>query len=438
MTREEALDIINSRDLSQPVADALLSYVQDPVNLAANAASLITDIPGIGTAINFADTLLSPNSYTYSALPGGVDNPYGPRGQFGLGTLGHTGLSITPDMLDLDGNFKAGPQGYGYNFDLSGRTFAQEKDYASEAERKGVYSDIPVEDLGIGFQKEVAEEMAVTEALERGEPTYIDPSTGMTKNVSDYIAPSTPGGLLAQTNPTSSPLQIGLGLLGWDPENSPPGASYSYGNKGYNPGAVQVQDLAPPAGLFDARLDDQIGQWAAELLNNELDQIDREGAFDGGGGSAGGGNLGGADDFSDSDSSGDFFCLSPDTKVKTKDGLKEVKNLKVGDTIKSIYGYGTVTEVINNHIRSGYYCINDDLHITNDHPILTKKGWYRTEDLKIGDDLGGTIVKSIDYIEGPVETVSITTDTEDFNVYGKDVVYSVNGRYKLSLFKNAA
>ena len=151
-----------------------------------------------------------------------------------------------------------------------------------------------------------------------------------------------------------------------------------------------------------------------------------------------GGSLGGADSFSDSDTSGDFFCLSPDTKVKTKEGLKEVRDLKAGDDIKSIYGYGTVIEVIDNHIRNGYYCINDDFHITNDHPILTKKGWYRTEDLKIGDDLGGTIVKSIDYIEGPVETVSITTDTEDFNVYGKDVVYSVNGRYKLSLFKNAA
>lgn len=312
MTREEALDIINSRDLSQPVADALLSYVQDPVNLAANAASLITGIPGIGTAINFADTLLSPNSYTYNALPGGMDNPYGPKGQFGLGTLGHTGLSITPDMVDLDGNLKAGPQGYGYNFDLSGRTFAQEGDYASAAERKGVFSDIPVEDLGIGFQKEVAEDMAVTEALERGETTYIDPSTGMTKNVSDYsrdFAQPTPGGLLAQTDPTFSPLQIGLGLLqpdvsiaellsnvafqkdpwhgindytygpGWDPENSPPGASYSYGNRGYNPGAVtavntmtslpsapvsvEVQDLAPQDG-GDNIGDTGYGDWGSE------------------------------------------------------------------------------------------------------------------------------------------------------------------------------
>jgi len=306
-------------------------------------------------------------------------------------------------------------------------------------------------------EAEVAQDKAVTEALERGEPTYVDPTTGMTKNVSDYnrdYAPPTPGGLLAQMNPDSitlSPVQIGVGLLdpsvpianllsnlafqkgiqdfdpwaidfslskdpwhgitnytygpGWDPENSPQNASYPYANAGYNRGAVTVENLGPV----------------------------------GGGGAGGdGGGLGGADSFSDSDTSGDFFCLSPDTKVKTKEGLKEVRDLKAGDDIKSIYGYGTVIEVIDNHIRNGYYCINDDFHITNDHPILTKKGWYRTEDLKIGDDLGGTIVKSIDYIEGPVETVSITTDTEDFNVYGKDVVYSVNGRYKLSLFKNAA
>jgi len=182
-------------------------------------------------------------------------------------------------------------------------------------------------------EAEVAQDMAVTEALERGEPTYVDPTTGMTKNVSDYsrdYAPTTPGGLLAQMNPDSltiSPLQIGLGLLnpgisianllsnvafqkgiqdfdpfavnfnlntdpyhgitnftygpGWDPENSPPGASYPYANleKGYTPGAVttvntmtslppapvpvEVQDLAPPGG-GDNIGDTGYGDWGSE------------------------------------------------------------------------------------------------------------------------------------------------------------------------------
>ena len=141
-------------------------------------------------------------------------------------------------------------------------------------------------------EAEVAQDMAVTEALERGETTYVDPTTGMTKDVSDYsrdFAPPTPGGLLDQMNPDSftfSPVQIGLGLLhpgvsianllsnvafqkgiqdfdpwamnfslntdpwqgitdvtygpGWDPENSPTNASYPYANAGYTPGAVTV------------------------------------------------------------------------------------------------------------------------------------------------------------------------------------------------------
>ena len=173
-------------------------------------------------------------------------------------------------------------------------------------------------------EAEVAQDVAVTEALQRGEPTYIDPTTGMTKNVSDYsrdFAPPTPEGLLAQMNPDSftfSPLQIGLGLLhpgvsianllsnvafqkgiqdfdpfavnfslntdpyhgitnytygpGWDPENSPPGASYSYANAGYNPGAVTVANTMtslPPAPVSV--------------------QVDNLGS-PGGGGSAGGSN----------------------------------------------------------------------------------------------------------------------------------------------------
>lgn len=253
MTREEALNIINSRDLSQPVADALLSYVQDPVNLTANAASLITGIPGIGTAINFADTLLSPSSYTYGALPGSVDNPYGPGGQYGLGTLGNTGLSITPDMVDSDGNLKAGPQGYGYNFDLSGRTFAQQGDYVSEGERKGVYSAIPVEDLGIGFQEEADQQLAedqLQDDLTREEDTeYFDQGIIGRDNqgaLIDNVVNNLVGGLLSNQGPSvgllsnaPAPNAVTQGIL--DNMFQP------YNNFGYKGGAVDMAPLAAPS-----------------------------------------------------------------------------------------------------------------------------------------------------------------------------------------------
>lgn len=258
MTREEALNIINSRDLSQPVADALLDYVTDPVNLTANAASLITGIPGIGTAINFVDTLISPNSYTYGALPGGIDNPYGPGGQYGYGTLGNTGLSITPDMVDVDPgtgeiSLKGGPQGYGYNFDLSGRTFAQQGDIASEAERKGMYASVPAEDLGVGFQEEADQQLAedqLQDDLAREEDTeYFDQGIIGRDNqgfLIDNAINNLVGGLLSNQGPS-------VGLL----SNAPAPNAVTrgivdnlfqpYDTFRYKGGAVDMAPLAAPS-----------------------------------------------------------------------------------------------------------------------------------------------------------------------------------------------
>lgn len=261
MTREEALDIINSRDLSEPLANSLLDYVTDPVNLGASAASLLSGIPGVGTAINFVDTLVSPSSYTYNALPGSVDNPYGPGGQYGLGTLGNTELSITPDMVDVDPetgeiSLKGGPQGYGYNLGLdglSGRTFAQQGDYVSEGERKGVYSAIPVEDLGVGFQEEADQQLAenqLQDDLAREEETdYFDQGIIGRDNqgaLIDNAINNLVGGLLSNQGPSvgllsnaPAPNAVTQGIL--DNMFQP------YNNFGYKGGAVDMGPLAAPS-----------------------------------------------------------------------------------------------------------------------------------------------------------------------------------------------
>jgi hypothetical protein len=261
MTREEALDVINSRNLSEPVANALLDYVTDPVNLGASAASLLSGIPGVGTAINFADTLVSPSSYTYSALPGGIDNPYGPEGQYGYGTLGNTGLSITPDMVDVNPetgeiSLKGGPQGYGYNlgFDgLSGRTFAEQGDIASEAERKGMYASVPAEDLGVGFDDEYGQSLAeqqLQDDLAREEETdYFDQGIIGRDNqgaLIDNAVNNLVGGLLSNQGPT-------VGLLG--PSSAPNAVTQGiidnlfqpYDTFRYKGGAVDMAPLAPPS-----------------------------------------------------------------------------------------------------------------------------------------------------------------------------------------------
>ena len=66
--------------------------------------------------------------------------------------------------------------------------------------------------------------------------------------------------------------------------------------------------------------------------------------------------------------------------------LINVNKLKVGDEIMTNYGATIIEELITNHMREGYYVINNELKITNDHPLFVNNSvWKRTEDLSIGD-----------------------------------------------------
>jgi intein/homing endonuclease len=84
-------------------------------------------------------------------------------------------------------------------------------------------------------------------------------------------------------------------------------------------------------------------------------------------------------------------------------------------------------------MREGYYIINGELEITNDHPILTNGVWKRTEDLLIGDDINGIRVDTKQYISKTTKTVSVVTQSDDYNVYCNENLYTVHGRYKLFL-----
>ena len=116
--------------------------------------------------------------------------------------------------------------------------------------------------------------------------------------------------------------------------------------------------------------------------------------------------------------------------------LINVENLRVGNYI-SISNqpnvYTRVEAVLINHIREGYYIVNNDLMISNDHPVMTNYGKKKVEELKIGDFVGDNEVRSLVYNAGDVKTVSIITSAEDFNVYVNDKIYSVNGKYSTLL-----
>ena len=124
-----------------------------------------------------------------------------------------------------------------------------------------------------------------------------------------------------------------------------------------------------------------------------------------------------------------FACLLEDMKVMLNGIISEVTNVKVGDVVS----YGTVTEVMHKHMRNGYYIINDELKITNDHPVLVNGSWKNTEDVVVGDYINGVKVKSTRYVEKLVPTVFIATDTESYDVYCGGNVYTVHGDYRNSL-----
>ena len=119
-------------------------------------------------------------------------------------------------------------------------------------------------------------------------------------------------------------------------------------------------------------------------------------------------------------------CLTEDMKVNLNGTIDFVTNIKVGDIIDNY----TVKEVLHNHMRSGYYQINNELKITNDHPVLANGTWTCPEDLAIGDNINGIPVISLEYVDLMTPTVSIVIDGESFDVHTENNIYTVHGRYK--------
>ncbi len=128
---------------------------------------------------------------------------------------------------------------------------------------------------------------------------------------------------------------------------------------------------------------------------------------------------------------GDTLCLLEDMKVMLNGRISEVTNVKIGDVVS----YGTVIDVIHKHMRNGYYIINDELKITNDHPVLVNGSWKKAEDVVVGEYINNVKVESTRYVEKVVPTVFIATNTESYDVYCGDNIYTVHGDYRQVLQK---
>jgi hypothetical protein len=149
--------------------------------------------------------------------------------------------------------------------------------------------------------------------------------------------------------------------------------------------------------------------------------------FDSSGDGPGEGGSGiGADDTGSTGFGTGTDCLTEDMKVKLNGVVDFVTNIKVGDIIDNY----KVKEVLHKHMREGYYAINNELKISNDHPVLANGTWTRPEDLVVGDSINGIPVSSLEYVEQLTPTVSIVIDGESFDVHTENNIYTVHGRYK--------
>jgi hypothetical protein len=118
-----------------------------------------------------------------------------------------------------------------------------------------------------------------------------------------------------------------------------------------------------------------------------------------------------------------IICLHYDMLVNEKDkGIIHVHQVEVGDMIEDGDDWTEVTEVMTEHMREGYYLVDNWLKITNDHPILINDEWFTADQ----DDFP----LDKEYFEGSVPTVYIETESGKFTTYDSDDNHiTVSGDY---------
>jgi hypothetical protein len=187
-------------------------------------------------------------------------------------------------------------------------------------------------------------------------------------------------------------------------------------------GAVSAAERAAMSAQEKAAVDAAMTAYAERMSTEEPDDNDNDR-----------GNDDRASNDFGSDMSSAPICLTEDMKVNLNGVIDFVTNVKVGDIVDNT----VVTEVLHKHMREGYYVVNGELKITNDHPVLANGSWKRTEDLVLGDYINSVEVTSLEYVEQVTPTVYVGTADDRYDVYTEGEVYTVHGQYKNGLKKAA-
>jgi len=100
-----------------------------------------------------------------------------------------------------------------------------------------------------------------------------------------------------------------------------------------------------------------------------------------------------------------FKCLTP---------AMLPENLQIGDEVDSPLGKTKVVDLVRKE-REGYYILENELEITNDHPILIDGEWILAEEY----------VGNKEYIDKPTEVIYVETENELLTVKN----WTVGGKY---------
>jgi len=132
-------------------------------------------------------------------------------------------------------------------------------------------------------------------------------------------------------------------------------------------------------------------------------------------------------------------CFLAGTPVLLADGsYRAIEDIKVGDKVMCYdekgkeMKAGIVTKVWHNtgeRSADKYMVINDFLRVTVEHPFLTKEGWKEAKDLRIGETLvGGQKIYSIKIVHERADTYGMEVEPYHNYIVGMDktVVHNYN------------
>jgi len=88
------------------------------------------------------------------------------------------------------------------------------------------------------------------------------------------------------------------------------------------------------------------------------------------------------------------FCLHPDSRILTKQKWKKIKDVEIGDEVLNETGWSKVNNKMDRHFKGNLISIatqhgalSQPLLVTPEHKIRTKEGWVEAKDLKVKDEV---------------------------------------------------